>query len=113
MVGGLKKEMGEIGAVSDLKKSFHLALRPLLTACSNQELCKAFPMFSNAEQQHLHRLFLQVLTSLHENIEDEFQSLCLQTQIGIKMGVLFRAFWATRIAFSREVERGMEVKLSA
>jgi hypothetical protein len=82
MVGGLKKEMGEIGAVSDLKKSFHLALRPLLTACSNQELCKAFPMFSNAEQQHLHRLFLQVLTSLHENIEDEFQSLCLQTQVG-------------------------------
>ena len=45
MVGGLKKEMGEIGAVSDLKKSFHLALRPLLTACSNQVI--SFFLFIN------------------------------------------------------------------
>ncbi|KAK7835084.1 hypothetical protein CFP56_023853 [Quercus suber] len=43
----------------DMKKSFNLALRPLLTACSNQ-----------------------VLTSLHESIEDEFESLCLETQVG-------------------------------
>ncbi|XP_062146024.1 uncharacterized protein LOC133854019 [Alnus glutinosa] len=67
---------------SDLKKSFKLAVRSLLTACSNHEFCKAFPSFTSAEQQHLHRLFIQVITSLHENIEDEFESLCLETQVG-------------------------------
>ncbi|KAF5477630.1 hypothetical protein F2P56_004250 [Juglans regia] len=67
---------------SDLKKSFKLALRSLLTACSNQEFCNAFPRFTAAEQQLLHRLFIQVVTSLHENIEDEFESLCLETQVG-------------------------------
>ncbi|KAL4601989.1 hypothetical protein ACB092_10G021300 [Castanea dentata] len=66
----------------DMKKSFNLALRPLLTACSNQGFCSAFPNFSTEEQQRLHRLFLQVLTSLHESIEDEFESLCLETQVG-------------------------------
>ncbi|XP_065617087.1 uncharacterized protein LOC111993048 [Quercus suber] len=66
----------------DMKKSFNLALRPLLTACSNQGFCSAFPNFSTEEQKHLHRLFLQVLTSLHESIEDEFESLCLETQVG-------------------------------
>ncbi|XP_050265301.1 uncharacterized protein LOC126709216 isoform X2 [Quercus robur] len=66
----------------DMKKSFNLALRPLLTACSNQGFCSAFPNLSTEEQQHLHRLFLQVLTSLHESIEDEFESLCLETQVG-------------------------------
>nr|XP_025682444.1 uncharacterized protein LOC112783627 isoform X3 [Arachis hypogaea] len=54
---------------SDLTKSFSLALRSLLTSCSNQEFNQAFSTFTDTETQFLHRLFLQLITSLHENIE--------------------------------------------
>nr|KJB50780.1 hypothetical protein B456_008G218800 [Gossypium raimondii] len=54
---------------SDLKKSFKLAVRSLLTTCPTQEFSKAFPKFSSIEQEHLHQLFIQVITSLHGNIE--------------------------------------------
>ncbi|XVF13777.1 hypothetical protein REPUB_Repub08aG0236700 [Reevesia pubescens] len=67
---------------SDLKKSFNLALRSLLTACPKQDFSKAFLNFTSAQQERLHQLFIQVITSLHENIEDEFESLCLETQVG-------------------------------
>ncbi|KAJ6711148.1 POLYAMINE-MODULATED FACTOR 1 [Salix purpurea] len=67
---------------SDLNRSFKLAIRSLLTSCSKQELAKAFSNFSNAEQESLHRLFIQVITSLHKMVEDEFESLCLETQVG-------------------------------
>ncbi|KAL9424813.1 hypothetical protein AB3S75_031852 [Citrus x aurantiifolia] len=67
---------------SDLNKSFKLAIRSLLTTCSKEEFGKAFDRFSSSEQNSLHRLFIQVITSLHENIENEFESLCLETQVG-------------------------------
>ncbi|XVF52160.1 hypothetical protein PTKIN_Ptkin04bG0242500 [Pterospermum kingtungense] len=67
---------------TDLKKSFKLAVRSLLTTCPNQEFSKSFPNFTTAEQERLHQLFIQVITSLHGNIEDEFESLCLETQVG-------------------------------
>ncbi|XWS49369.1 hypothetical protein CRYUN_Cryun13aG0157800 [Craigia yunnanensis] len=67
---------------SDLKKSFNLAVRSLLTTCSKQELSKALPNFTSAQQERLHQLSIQVITSLHGNIEDEFESLCLETQVG-------------------------------
>ncbi|XP_017215131.1 uncharacterized protein LOC108193095 [Daucus carota subsp. sativus] len=69
---------------SNLKKSFKLALRSLLTTPSlqPQEFSKAFPKFSSAEQERLHRLFIQVISSLHGNIEDDFESLCDETQVG-------------------------------
>ncbi|XP_022985333.1 uncharacterized protein LOC111483373 isoform X2 [Cucurbita maxima] len=44
----------------DLKKSFKLAVRSLLTSCSRG-----------------------VITSLHGNIEDEFESLCVETKVGL------------------------------
>ncbi|XP_048335982.2 uncharacterized protein LOC107423987 isoform X3 [Ziziphus jujuba] len=53
----------------DLSKSFKLATRSLLTAITKQDICKAFSSFTTAEQDFLHRLFVQVITSLHENIE--------------------------------------------
>ncbi|KAF3435013.1 hypothetical protein FNV43_RR22100 [Rhamnella rubrinervis] len=67
---------------TDLKKSFKLATRSMLTACSKQDICKAFSSFSTTEQEYLHQLFIQVITSLHGNIEDEFESLCHETQVG-------------------------------
>ncbi|KAM1807075.1 hypothetical protein ACFX11_030133 [Malus domestica] len=66
----------------DMKKAFKLAIRSLLTPCSKQEFCQAFPNFTFAEQEHLHKLFIQVIASLHGNLEDEFQSACLETQVG-------------------------------
>lgn len=66
----------------NLKKAFNLSIRSLLTACSKEEFCQAFPNFASVEQDRLHRLFIQVITSLHQNIEDEFESLCLETQAG-------------------------------
>ncbi|XP_039012633.1 uncharacterized protein LOC120141941 [Hibiscus syriacus] len=79
-VGGQVTAMGK--RQSDLKKSFNLAVRSLLTTCSAQEFSKAFPTFTNVEQQRLHQLFIQVITSLHGNVEDEFESLCRETQVG-------------------------------
>ncbi|KAK8975437.1 hypothetical protein V6N11_057528 [Hibiscus sabdariffa] len=70
---------------SDLKKSFNLAVRSLLTTCSAQEFNKAFPNFTNVERERLHQLFIQVITSLHGNVEDEFESLCHETQVGVAL----------------------------
>ncbi|KAJ9185030.1 hypothetical protein P3X46_004707 [Hevea brasiliensis] len=67
---------------SDFTKSFKLAIRSLLTSCSKEEFVIAFSNFSSAEQESLHRLFIQVITSLHKMIEDEFESLSLETQVG-------------------------------
>ncbi|KAL2517321.1 embryo defective [Abeliophyllum distichum] len=53
----------------NLKKSFKRALHSLLTACPKEEFCKAFPSFTAAEHERLHRLFIQVINSLHEDIE--------------------------------------------
>ncbi|XP_051137430.1 uncharacterized protein LOC127255754 isoform X2 [Andrographis paniculata] len=66
----------------NLKKSFNRGLRSLLTACSDEEFRKAFPSFSAAEQDRLHGLFIQVITSLHEDIEEEFESIVLETKAG-------------------------------
>ncbi|XP_030507962.2 uncharacterized protein LOC115722785 isoform X2 [Cannabis sativa] len=67
---------------SDLKKSFKLAVVSLLTACSKQDISKAFPNFAASEQDYLYRLFIQVVASLHGNIQEEFESLCLESQVG-------------------------------
>ncbi|KAK1353405.1 putative polyamine-modulated factor 1/Kinetochore protein NNF1 [Heracleum sosnowskyi] len=69
---------------SNLKKAFKLALRSLLTTPSlePQEFSKAFPEFTSAEQARLHQLFIQVITSLHGNIEVDFESVCDETQAG-------------------------------
>uniref|UniRef100_A0A7N0UHA8 Uncharacterized protein n=1 Tax=Kalanchoe fedtschenkoi TaxID=63787 RepID=A0A7N0UHA8_KALFE len=66
---------------TNLKSSFKLSVHSLLTSCSKEEFLAAFSRFSSAEQTQLHRLFIQVITTLHENIEDEFESFCLETQV--------------------------------
>ncbi|KAK7311699.1 hypothetical protein RJT34_09996 [Clitoria ternatea] len=73
---------------SNLNKSFKYSLRPMLTSCSKEELYKVFSSFSNTEKEVLHRLFLQVITSLHENIEDRFKTVCLETQAGATLDAI-------------------------
>ncbi|VVA17123.1 PREDICTED: B456_008G218800 [Prunus dulcis] len=72
----------------EMKKSFKFCIRSLLTPCSKQEFCQAFPNFTTAEQERLHRMFIQVITSLHGNVEDEFQSVCLETQVGTALDTI-------------------------
>ncbi|XP_065869953.1 uncharacterized protein [Euphorbia lathyris] len=67
---------------SNFTKSFKLAIHSLLTSCSKEEFSKAFSNFNREEQQSLHDLFIQVITSLHKIIEDEFESLGLENQVG-------------------------------
>ncbi|KAI7747637.1 hypothetical protein M8C21_032530 [Ambrosia artemisiifolia] len=73
---------------SDLKRSFKLGLHALLTTCSKEEFCKAFPGFTNAEKERLHQLYIQVIVSLHQNIEDEFEALCEETKVGDILGTV-------------------------
>jgi len=68
--------------LTNVKKSFKLGLRSLLTTCSKEEITKAFGRFTDAEQEALHRLLIQVISSTHQTIEEEFESLCLETQAG-------------------------------
>ncbi|KAK1439491.1 hypothetical protein QVD17_05310 [Tagetes erecta] len=73
---------------SELKRSFNLALHALLTTCSKEEFCKAFPRFTQAEKERLHQLYIKVIVSLHENIEDEFEALCEDTKVGDILGTI-------------------------
>ncbi|KAK9057709.1 hypothetical protein SSX86_022545 [Deinandra increscens subsp. villosa] len=87
-----KEGCSEIGHVSsrqtDLKRSFKLGLHALLTTCSKEEFYKAFPRFTQAEKERLHRLYIQVIVSLHQNIEDEFEALCEETKVGGILGTV-------------------------
>lgn len=73
---------------SNLKKSFKVGVRSLLTACPREEFLKAFSGFTAAEQESLYGLFIQVITSLHENTEDELESFCLETQAGMTFDIV-------------------------
>ncbi|XP_047972948.1 uncharacterized protein LOC125215548 [Salvia hispanica] len=67
---------------TNLKKSFDRSLRSLFTACSYEEFRKAFPSFTASEQDRLHQLFAQVVSSLHQDIEEQFESIFFGTQAG-------------------------------
>ncbi|XP_076907252.1 uncharacterized protein LOC143563636 [Bidens hawaiensis] len=51
-----------------------------------KEFCKAFPRFTQAEKECLHRLYIQVIVSVHQNIEDEFEALCEEIKVGDTLG---------------------------
>ncbi|KAJ0968006.1 hypothetical protein J5N97_024923 [Dioscorea zingiberensis] len=65
----------------NLKKSFQLGIRAVLTAFSKEDINRAFPSFTDAQRESLHRMFIQAIKSLHENIEEEFESICHETQV--------------------------------
>ncbi|XP_078438150.1 embryo defective 3006 [Wolffia australiana] len=67
---------------SNLKKSFKLGVRSLLTSFSKEDVYKAFPTFSNHEKEKIQGMFIQIIKSLHENIEEEFEAICQDTQVG-------------------------------
>ncbi|XP_076892844.1 uncharacterized protein LOC143544688 [Bidens hawaiensis] len=83
---GSMVKKGRSSGESNLKRSFKLGLNALLTTCSKEEFCKAFPRFTQAEKERLHRLYIQVIVSVHQNIEDEFEALCEETKVGDILG---------------------------
>ncbi|XP_020114666.1 uncharacterized protein LOC109728616 isoform X2 [Ananas comosus] len=66
---------------SNLRKSFQLAIRSLLTAFSKEDVDRAFSGFSDAERDSLYHMFVHVVKSLHTNIEEEFDSICRETEV--------------------------------
>ncbi|KAI3884313.1 hypothetical protein MKX03_017153 [Papaver bracteatum] len=64
-----------------LKKAFKMIARILLTACSREEFLEAFSAFRRAKQDVLYQLFIHVIAELHENIEEDFESICAETQV--------------------------------
>ncbi|KAI3910465.1 hypothetical protein MKX01_034859 [Papaver californicum] len=64
-----------------LKKAFKLIARTLLTACSREEFLEALSAFRRAKQDVLYQLFIHVIAELHENIEEDFESICTETQV--------------------------------
>ncbi|XP_021744702.1 uncharacterized protein LOC110710681 [Chenopodium quinoa] len=67
---------------SNLKKSFKHCLGFLLTAFPFEDFCRAFPRFTGAEHDRLYQRYIQVITSLHEYMQDEFDLICHETQVG-------------------------------
>ncbi|KAL6501826.1 hypothetical protein OROGR_026959 [Orobanche gracilis] len=66
-----------------LKTSFECGVASLLTACSYEKFRKEFQNFTAAEQERLHGLFLQVISSAHEDVQPEaFDSFLLEYQVG-------------------------------
>lgn len=82
MVVTLEEKQPMSSRYLNLKKSFHLGIRSLLTAFSKEDVHNAFSTFSEAERERLFRIFVQVIKSLHGNIEEEFEATCQETQVG-------------------------------
>ncbi|CAA6669560.1 unnamed protein product [Spirodela intermedia] len=53
-----------------------------------QDVYKSFPTFNNHEKEKIHGMFIQVIKSLHENIEEEFEAICQETQVGATLDVV-------------------------
>ncbi|KAL9242612.1 hypothetical protein vseg_016598 [Gypsophila vaccaria] len=68
-----------------LKKSFRESVGCLLNAFSFEDFSTAFPKFTGAQQEHLYRLYVQIITSLHDSMQDEFDFLCHETKVGTIM----------------------------
>ncbi|KAI4312868.1 hypothetical protein MLD38_037658 [Melastoma candidum] len=85
-----KKPPAPVSMQSKLKKSFNRAVLPLLNSVSKEDLRTAFPSCTDEEQRRLHQLFLKVIASLHGNIEDIFESLCDEVQVGAALDTFDR-----------------------
>ncbi|TVU42934.1 hypothetical protein EJB05_09359 [Eragrostis curvula] len=64
-----------------LHKSFKNAIKCLLTACSREDVKRAFPSFTDGERERLYRLLNNVFISMHANLEEGFDELCQEGQV--------------------------------
>ncbi|WOK92716.1 hypothetical protein Cni_G01407 [Canna indica] len=73
---------------SNLRRSFELGIRPVLTAFSKEDVWRAFPTYTDGERERLYLMLVQVIKSLHESIEEEFKSICQETKVGTTLDMI-------------------------
>ncbi|XP_062192286.1 uncharacterized protein LOC133895787 [Phragmites australis] len=69
------------GRYEKLQRSFKVAAKYLLTACSREDVNRAFPSFTDAERERLYRMITHVIKSMHANITEAFDEVCQQKQV--------------------------------
>ncbi|XP_006659862.3 uncharacterized protein LOC102704079 isoform X1 [Oryza brachyantha] len=74
-------EAAAAGRYGILDRSFKLAARSILTACSREDVNKAFSSFTDAERERLYQMFVYVIKSLDSNIEEDFDTSCHELQV--------------------------------
>jgi len=74
--------------VLSLRKSFSTALHSLLLACPKEDFLRIFSSFKHADQETLYQLYLQMIASIHGNIQEEFESVCQETQVMTALGTI-------------------------
>ncbi|KAG0457567.1 hypothetical protein HPP92_022724 [Vanilla planifolia] len=65
----------------DFKKSFQISIQSVLAAFSKEDVHGAFPKCTNSEKESLYHLLIQVTRTLHENLEEQFESTCRESQV--------------------------------
>ncbi|XP_057841746.2 uncharacterized protein LOC131051307 isoform X2 [Cryptomeria japonica] len=74
--------------VSRLRQSYTFATHSLLKACSKEDFLKIVSSFKQSYQETLYQLYLKIIASVHENIQDEFESFCQETQVMAALGTI-------------------------
>lgn len=81
-------QQSQSSRVLSLRKSFSMALHSLLLACPKEDFLRIFSSFKHADQQMLYQIYLQMIASIHGNIQDEFESVCKETQVMTALGTI-------------------------
>ncbi|KAJ1267422.1 hypothetical protein BS78_07G054700 [Paspalum vaginatum] len=71
----------EPGRFDKLQRAFKLSAKCLLTACSREDVNRAFPSFTGAERERLHRMLARVMKNIHANVEELFDEICEERQV--------------------------------
>lgn len=66
----------------NLKMAFQIGIRSVLTTFSKEDVWKAFPTCTDLERERLYAMFIQVIKTLHEDLKEEFESICQETRVG-------------------------------
>ncbi|KAJ3692428.1 hypothetical protein LUZ60_012778 [Juncus effusus] len=66
----------------NLKSSFKMAVRSLLSACSREDVNRVFEGFTDKEKKNIYGMLVQLIKSLHANLEVDFNRFCEETEVG-------------------------------
>ncbi|XP_057841744.2 uncharacterized protein LOC131051307 isoform X1 [Cryptomeria japonica] len=91
--------------VSRLRQSYTFATHSLLKACSKEDFLKIVSSFKQSYQETLYQLYLKIIASVHENIQDEFESFCQETQVMAALGTIEQLIENKKFDVLREDKR--------
>ncbi|KAI5076529.1 hypothetical protein GOP47_0008594 [Adiantum capillus-veneris] len=66
---------------SNLKLAFSMATYCLLTACSHEDFGAYFSFLNPYQQDALYNLYIQMVVSVQENLQEEFRDICEETRV--------------------------------